>query len=406
MKLKGRSLCESKVLTGFFLLILVEPAYFTKIGWLDTLYDYMSLVIAMLLIITSIISKPIHKSRIWIIAFYGVMFFATIFGSGNVLEYMKSNFASLAMCLMFDIWLEKSPKTLINGFSVLEVLVYANFITVLLFPKGIYRTDLYTANWLLGYKNYHIRTILPIICMTLIRSYYRYGRISLRTWVLLACSACTLVFVGSATALVGYTIFIGLLMLYHSKKKAIPKIITLMNVLIASVIVLIGIIVFNIQDYASYLIENILGRNLTFTGRLPIWKMSILSFLKKPILGYGYLTGDEYVRMYNAGRAFTHPHNYIFYILLTGGLLLGIISIIGYYMASRMINRNIKFVYSKIILFTLCSFLVMGITEAITMTVLLYPMLVLGMNIDKVAALGYQEHKKVMLTVGRRIIRI
>lgn len=400
------NLCKSKIFTCFLLLVLVKPHFFYEIVWLDRLYDYTSFVIALILIIASLISKPIHKSRIWIIAFYGVMLFATIFGTGNVMEYMKSNFASLALCLMFDIWLEKSPKTLVDGFEILEVLVYVNFITVLLFPKGMYQTDLYTANWLLGYKNYQIRTILPIVCMALIRSYCKYGKISLRTWALFACSACTLILVNSATALVGYATFTGLLMLYHSKKKEIPKIITLTNVLIASVIVLIGIVSFNIQNSAAYLIENVLGKNLTFTGRLPIWEMSILYFLKKPILGYGYLTGDEYVRMYNAGPWFAHPHNYMFYILLTGGLVLGIIAIIGYCMASRMISKNIKSVYSKIILFTLCSFLVMGITEAITATVLLYPMLVLGMKIDKIVALEYQGHSKVMLKLGRKVVRI
>lgn len=139
MKLKTRNLCENKILTCFLLLVLVKPEYFNIIGWLDMIYNYTSLAIAIILIIASLISKPLHKSQIWIIAFYGAMLFTTIFGSGNVYEYMRSNFASLALCLMFDIWLEKSPKTLIEGFSILEVLVYANLITVLLFPKGMYR---------------------------------------------------------------------------------------------------------------------------------------------------------------------------------------------------------------------------------------------------------------------------
>ena len=406
LKLKTRNLCESKILTCFLLLVLVKPEYFNIIGWLDMIYNNTSLAIAIILIIASLISKPLHKSQIWIIAFYGAMLFTTIFGSGNVYEYMRSNFASLALCLMFDLWLEKSPKTLIEGFSILEVLVYANFITVLLFPKGIYQNDLYTANWLLGYKNYHIRTILPIVCMSLIRSYWKYGKVSLRAWLLIACSTVTMILIDSATALVGYAVFIGLLMLYHSKKKALPRILTLSNIMLATMFVFIAIIFFNVQKSFSYLIESVLGRNLNFTGRLPIWGISLQLFFKKPVFGYGFLAGDDFVKMFNAGPWFAHPHNYMFYILLTGGLLLGIIVIIGYCMASMTISKNIRSVYSKIILFALCSFLVMGITEAITSTVLLYPMLVLGMNIDKVAALGYPERGKAKLKIGRRIIQI
>ena len=405
MKLKVKKLYESKILTGVLLIVLVKPHFFNEIGWLDRLYDNTSVVIAVFLIIASIVSIPIPKSRIWIIMFYGAMFFTTVCSGGSIYEYMRSNFASLALCLMFDIWLTKSPETLIDGFSILGLLVYANFITILLFPKGMYRTDLYSANWLLGYKNYQIRTILPIICMALIRSYWKWGKIAFRAWILLACSASTLVLVDSATALVGYTLFLVLLMLYHSKEKTIPPIINMTNGIIASAVILIGIVFFNIQTFMSFLIENILGKNLTFTGRLSVWKMSILYFLKKPILGYGYLSGDEYEQMYNSSLWAAHPHNYILYILLTGGLLLGIITIIGYWMASQNIKKNIESIYGKIILFTLCSFLIMGITEAITSTVLLYPMLVLGMNIDKVAALGYSERRKVTLKIGKRIVR-
>lgn len=386
--------------------MLIKPEYFNEVEWLDKLFDYTKLAITILLIFVSIISKPVHKSRIWIIVFYGAMLFATICGSRDLYGYMSANFSSLAVCLMFDIWLEKSPKTLVSEFRILEWLVYANFVTILLFPKGMYRTDLYTANWLLGYKNYQIRTILPIVCMSLIRSYWRYGRISLRIWVLLICSAVTFVLVDSATSLVGYAVFVGLLMLYHSKKRAIPRVITLTNVLIVSVIVFICIIFFNLQNSLSYLIETLLGRSLTFTGRLQVWGMSISRFLKKPILGYGYLSGDEFVKMFNGGKAWAHPHNYMFYILLTGGLLLGIIIVIGYCMASREINKNISSIYSKIILFTLCAFLVMGITESITSTVLLYPMLVLGINIDKITALGYPERRSVSLKIGKRIVKI
>ena len=245
MKLMVNNFYESKILTRILLIVLVKPHFFYEIGWLDRLYDYISPAIAMLLIIFSVVSMPIPKSRIWIITFYGVMFFTTVFSGGSIYEYMKSNFASLALCLMFDIWLTKSPETLIDGFSILELLVYANFITILLFPKGMYRTDLYSANWLLGYKNYQIRTILPIICMALIRSYWKWGKIAFRAWMLLACSVGTLVLVDSATALVGYTLFLVLLMLYHSKEKTIPPIINLTNGIIVSAMILIGIVFFN-----------------------------------------------------------------------------------------------------------------------------------------------------------------
>ena len=182
---------------------------------------------------------------------------ARVFGSGNVYEYCATFFPTLGLCLMVDLWCKHNVRVLFNAIGVLEIYVYINLITVLLIPNGMYETSLNSLNWFLGYKNPQIRTILPIVTVSLIRSYWEKGGISFRSFALIICSMLTFIFVDSSTALVGFAIFILLLVLFHQKEKRLPKVFTLTNVLIAVVLIFIGILFFGIQENFAWLIEGI-----------------------------------------------------------------------------------------------------------------------------------------------------
>lgn len=384
-----RSIFKSKGIVVGMLLLLLEPAYFEQFNVLDKVYTYGSFVCTLVLI-GLLFFVRIHKAVVWTIVFYGCVLISTILGSGLLYQYMKANFASLAMCLMFYIWLEKNPELLIECFSIYEIFVYINLLTLIIYPTGLYSNGMYTQCWFLGYKNPQIRTILPIVCMSLIRSYRKYGNISVRTICLLICTAITFILNDSATSLVGFAVFLGLVFLFHSKNKQLPKMFTLMNGVIVSIIAFFAIIIFQMQYLFAGIIENVLGRNLTFTTRVRIWSRTLALIKEKPILGYGYKTGSEYCLLYNSRYA-THPHNYYMYILMTGGFVLAVVLLVGFYIADKKLKETTETSYSKIILFTIFAFLIMGLTESLVSTVLLYPMLILAMESDKIAALGYAK---------------
>ena len=302
----------NRVLAGFISIILVKPDYFRTLPMIDGIYDGLCVLIAFSLILFGVLSRPLTKSRIWIFTFYGLVFLITIFSSGDVVTFMRQNCASLAMCLFFDIWLTKEPQILIDSSSILELLIYINLITILMFPEGMYKEGLYSQNWFLGYKNVQIRTILPIVCISTIRSYFKYEKINLRTFALIVCAGITMALIDSATALIGFIVFCSLFLLYHSKKRALPRIFSLWTGVIAVVVGFIAIVEIRIQDLFADFFNDVLNRSITFTGRISIWEKSITLFLKRPVFGYGYLTSDEYVSYYGAQYA-THPHNCFLY---------------------------------------------------------------------------------------------
>ena len=385
---------RSRLLLSIFLLILIEPAYFLTIESIHRIYwvgkFLVFIVVCMMIMLTQ--KKP--RGLVWISTFYGVILFSTIINSGSIQNCIGSICSSLTMCLIFVLWLDKNPDTLLNAFAVLEIYIYINLVTILAYPNGMYNSGLFDQSWFLGFKNPQIRTILPIVCMALIRAYRCRGKITLSAALLVVLN-------GSSTGLVGIAVFVFLLIMFHRKYKKLPRIFNLLTMTMITGGLFLGIMAFQIQDIFSFLIVGVLGKDLNFTHRTGIWNTAIQLIGEKLLFGYGYLGDSDYASLFNFTVA-THPHNYLLYISMTGGALLIVVWLAGIVKASRTLNENISSIYCKVILFTLCSFLVMGLTESLVSTELLYPMFVLGMKADKISNLPYQD--KGVIILGKRII--
>lgn len=375
------SLYNNKYLVSFMLLVFVMPAYFLRIPIALNIYRYLGFACTLILFLFVIKSKKISPPFLWIYGFYGVSFLTTLINKGELWLFFCENYASFSLCILFALMLENNPKILFKATKVFDVYVYINLLTMLIFPKGMYIVT-NEPHWFLGYKNILSRIMLPIICLALIRAYYFFGKLKINTIILIVCAVLTVILADSATALVGFAVFALFLFLFHNKKKKLPKIFTLFTGLIVTVAAFFALMFFNLQKYFSFIIESLLGKDLTLTNRLAVWNMALDKIIHKPFFGYGYLTGNQYVDMF--GRdSYTHPHNYFLYIFMTGGILLAVILFAGYYYANKTLKSSIDTVYSKIIMFTLIAFLIMGLTESLVSTVLMYPVLILAMYADK-----------------------
>lgn len=99
-------------------------------------------------------------------------------------------------------------------------------------------------------------------------------------------------------------------------------------------------------------------------------------FVKSPVWGYGIRTNDGYRELINLSTGwgyFSHPHNYILYVLIQGGILE--LMLISYLIikVTRMClaNRN-NYMAKMLLVFYIASF-VMGITESLVGYTLLFP---------------------------------
>ena len=394
---------KNQLLLCVMLAILVEPSYFRTLGTIHSIYTMGKYAVFFFVLCLTVLRKRISRETAWVFAFYGVIFVSTLFGTGSIRNYIISISGSMAICLIFSLWLDKEPDVLLNAYSILEIYVYINLITILLYPNGMYRVgDVYSYStcWFLGYKNPQVRTILPILCVSLIRSYRNKGKLSINAIILCVASALTMFLNGSSTGLVGIAAFLILLFLFHKKYKALPRAFTLMNMLIGTVTLFIGIVIFRVQELFAFLIVGVLGKDLDFTNRAGIWNAAIEAIGNRWFLGYGHIEEAEYISLLRYHVA-THPHNYFLYVCMNGGIILVIVLFYGFFRASRSLNKSIENVYSKIILFTISAFLLMGLTESLVSTVLLYPMLVLAMKAQVFSEMEYEN--KPLTIFGKKL---
>ena len=104
----------------------------------------------------------------------------------------------------------------------------------------------------------------------------------------------------------------------------------------------VGIVFLRVQNLFSFLIIDILHKDLTFTGRTDIWDRSMSMIAKKPILGWGSM--EQIFETLLLGQ--THSHNAILEQLFRGGIV--------YYLAFLILiilihNHTVRFMKNRLV---------------------------------------------------------
>lgn len=133
-------------------------------------------------------------------------------------------------------------------------------------------------------------------------------------------SIVTLAIVRSMTSLTG--ILLCLLFCFIPSRKLLK---TGIVALIATVILFQIFICFQgkgIEDnsFAVWFVEDVLGKDITFTHRTYMWDSASRVFVNSPIYGYGLVDADWYYS--NMSSFAKGPHNFIWGILIYGGIIL------------------------------------------------------------------------------------
>lgn len=260
---------------------------------------------------------------------------------GSVTRSAYMCYCCFAMILGIDLMVrqigfQKSVRVLA---SLLEILLYGNLISMLLYPAGIMTmvgTDLWVGEtehwlllsrgaarvagrrvaWLLGHQGLlTFFTITGITCSILRDRPAGEGILTLRTWLLIITSVGQIAYSRSANTLISVTLFFILLFMVSASTIRLPSVLTVSLLLVAA---FYGVVYWNIQQYLADFITNVLQRDLSFTGRILVWQNAIRAVAQKPVLGYGVMPTLQSARiMVNA----THAHNQWLFIAFQGGLV-------------------------------------------------------------------------------------
>lgn len=211
------------------------------------------------------------------------LYIQTYIKQGDIPEVMRVARSVICIAMIFDLFsnnIKSLMKCLYYYFFVFAVI---NLLLMILFPNGIYSvySAAYSTNtreWLFGVGNVSISWHYPAVVVAWIYSTLlgnkKYG------WYMSAVALISHLIDGSATTIVGILIILIIQNISFFKKILKPKI---GCILVAAAFVIV--VVQQKFDFLQPFIVGFLGKDMTFTGRLMIWKNAINAILKNQYQG-------------------------------------------------------------------------------------------------------------------------
>lgn len=365
------------------MVILLSYCYIDFLSPLNRIIIYLSYFLCGVFFFTLIIDRKFSPFT-WCLLMFLVFGFVSCFL--NPLSE-KIMFLEVYLKLVgYIIFLERALKINTIGTVktlnlVLFILVLINFITIIVFPQGLYLSERYSTNWFFKYDNTHIFMYFPSLMLNYVNLKLKGKSIDLISILNFIIITYCIMFCFSSNSIVAYFIFI----IYLVFRKIFNKlnIFNSISYFITYIAIFFGFVIIRIQSIFEWFIVGVLHKKLTLTGRVYIWD-TVIGFIKKrPIIGYGFETNDIITKKFGS-IYFTHAHNTILDILYKGGIL-SLVSFIFllYYCMKRLYEHKDMVISKYISIIFLCCFIMMNF-EARQDKVGLYLMLVIANAVPEI----------------------
>lgn len=378
MKSKNRSISFVYTVAFFF---LIKPDYFSYMGVFTLLYNVGFLMTVAVITLCFIKRSKISKTATLVLGIALFPFMVSLFeGVAIANSIIIPLVQTIGLAFLMEMGVHKRFGECVDSLAlILEIYTYINFFSIIFCPSGLYEADFYSGNyWFLGYKNVMIRFLLPGICVNAINTIFKKGVYTFRLCCLIAISVISLWITDNKTGFIGL-LFVSIMLLLFSRKQ-LPRFINLRSGAIVAVVISILLATTSIVTAFSSILES-LGETISVMSRQAVWIRAIELFIESPIFGYGLRTNDGYRTLINLSTGwgyFSHPHNYILFTLIQGGIISILLIISLFIRISRRYRRNNDNYGLKVLICMYLSFLIIGMTEALSGATLLYPLAILA----------------------------
>ena len=189
-----------------------------------------------------------------------------------------------------------------------------------------------------------------------------------KLWVYLLIYAANIIIVFSGSNVIGFLCALFLLVPNPVRRIVLSLSLNKLSLIFAALFTVV-IILDNLMNVLespllSYIIEDVLGKDVTLTNRTIIWSIVLLGFFESPILGHGI--ADTVNLFYISERwseGYFSAHNQILQSLYEGGILLFLSFIpIIWWLSNALERCNLQI--SNIFKVTFCALFVMFMGEA------------------------------------------
>lgn len=296
--------------------------------------------------------------------------FSTVVNKGNVV----ASIFYLSKLYLICIFLEAIAVNKERLLAILDtwkwlmlILVVLDLLTILLYPKGMYVSRLYTFNWLLGYKTERLIYSLPMISIFAYTSLKRRDKVGAGTlWITLIALIDAILAKASAASITIAFILICFIILSVSGRRfsehpILYKILDYRYIIAVYAACIIALVFFqNVDFIEKYLM--MLDKSENLSGRFTIWSECIHQVCQSPLIGKGYMTSLQYAELVGMPVA-TNAHNMVLTILMSGG---GPALLIYILMCKSSLERRDRFYLKSEIALTVCIYgmLLLGTTSS------------------------------------------
>lgn len=353
-----------------------KPAYFDQVPLMDNIFNFARIISAAIILTLYFIRGKYSKIILLISLLQISLLVSTIINKGDLFKLAISSFSIIVTCMLLEIGILTNVKVLIRAiFFLLGFLIFINFITIILYPNGMYQT-LYKDNYFLGYDNIHITIILPAISIGLLKIKMEQKQFIMTTLILVT-SFISIYLRWSATSVFGVTLFLLFIIFYKLK---ITKKFGITSYIVINIAIFLLVVILSVQNIFTYLIVDLLHKDLTFTGRTFIWDKALMYIKDSMIWGNGVenpaLTFDR--------LGVFHAHNFYLDLMYRGGVIALTIFIIILFVSGKKFSKFQGNDLGTIISFTIFDFLVIFQVEAYQYMPLFYGIIIMAYHIDSI----------------------
>ena len=166
-----RTIYGNRWVSFLLLLPFVEPGFFSQYNSINTVYLYVKLIAIFTVVLLWMTHIKLDNTIVCVFVLMIEDCIVTTLNGGNTSQMYINAITNITLVILFGTAARYKSINFLYGIrSLFELLIIANFITILLFPEGLYNFDSVNAHYLLGHRNVMMRTIFPGVCIEVLIS--------------------------------------------------------------------------------------------------------------------------------------------------------------------------------------------------------------------------------------------
>lgn len=254
------------------------------------------------------------------VLFETLMLMSTIIGFNDIKNCFYDGCAVIFFVMACEYYSGRMNLIVISLAVSFSLCVYLNAMHMMLHPELWFAADTTVNGYLLGtnYNQMGCRLLCAVAISILCLKYSKWWWLNVIPVVLV--SLVTLFIVGSMTSITGILLFLLFCIIPSKRLIKVGVLALLASVILFQIFVCFQGKGIENNEVAIYFVEDILGKDITFTNRTYLWDAASKVVSESPIYGYGLVDRDWYFsHMSSLAKG---PHNFIWAILIYGGVLL------------------------------------------------------------------------------------